>query len=205
MLVIGLTGNYGMGKSTVLKIFRDLGANVIDTDSLVRAALNDETILERIRGVLGDDVFLSDRSLDKAKTASVIFRDKGLRDKMEEILHPIVLKGIDSLLDKISRETTGEGVVVVVEIPLLFEKGYDNKFSRTITVYSEIETAIRRLKDAGISQEDAVMRLSVQMPVEEKKRKSDFVIDNNSDLDRTELQVRDIYSLLVHEAKDRHD
>lgn len=204
MLVIGLTGNYGMGKSTVLKIFRDLGATVIDTDSLVRAALNDETILERIRGVLGDDVFLSDRSLDKAKTASVIFRDKGLRDKMEEILHPIVLKGIDALLDKISRETTGEGVVVV-EIPLLFEKGYDNKFSRTITVYSEIETAIRRLENAGISQEDAVMRLNVQMPVEEKKRKSDFVIDNNSDLSRTELQVRDIYSLLVHEAKDRHD
>lgn len=204
MLVIGLTGNYGMGKSTVLKIFRDLGATVIDTDSLVRAALNDETILERIRGVLGDDVFLSDRSLDKAKTASVIFRDKGLRDKMEEILHPIVLKGIDSLLDKISRETTGEGVVVV-EIPLLFEKGYDNKFSRTVTVYSEIETAIRRLENAGISQEDAVMRLNVQMPVEEKKRKSDFVIDNNSDLSRTELQVRDIYSLLVHEAKDRHD
>lgn len=204
MLVIGLTGNYGMGKSTVLKIFRDLGATVIDTDSLVRAALNDETILERIRGVLGNDVFLSDRSLDKAKTASVIFRDKGLRDKMEEILHPIVLKGIDALLDKISRETTGEGVVVV-EIPLLFEKGYDNKFSRTITVYSEIETAIRRLENAGISQEDAVMRLNVQMPVEEKKRKSDFVIDNNSDLSRTELQVRDIYSLLVHEAKDRHD
>lgn len=204
MLVVGLTGNYGMGKSTVLKIFRDLGATVIDTDSLVRAALNDETILERIRGVLGDDVFLSDRSLDKAKTASVIFRDKGLRDKMEEILHPIVLKGIDSLLDKISRETTGEGVVVV-EIPLLFEKGYDNKFSRTITVYSEIETAIRRLENAGISQEDAVMRLNVQMPVEEKKWKSDFVIDNNSDLSRTELQVRDIYSLLVHEAKDRHD
>lgn len=204
MLVIGLTGNYGMGKSTVLKIFRDLGATVIDTDSLVRAALNDETILERIRGVLGDDVFLSDRSLDKAKTASVIFRDKGLRDKMEEILHPIVLKGIDSLLDKITRETTGEGVVVV-EIPLLFEKGYDNKFSRTITVYSEIETAIRRLENAGISQEDAVMRLNVQLPVEEKKRKSDFVIDNNSDLSRTELQVRDIYSLLVHEAKDRHD
>lgn len=204
MLVIGLTGNYGMGKSTVLKIFRDLGATVIDTDSLVRAALNDETILERIRGVLGNDVFLSDRSLDKAKTASVIFRDKGLRDKMEEILHPIVLKGIDALLDKISRETTGEGVVVV-EIPLLFEKGYDNKFSRTITVYSEIETAIRRLENAGISLEDAVMRLNVQMPVEEKKRKSDFVIDNNSDLSRTELQVRDIYSLLVHEAKDRHD
>lgn len=204
MLVIGLTGNYGMGKSTVLKIFRDLGATVIDTDSLVRAALNDATILERIRGVLGDDVFLSDRSLDKAKTASVIFRDKGLRDKMEEILHPIVLKGIDSLLDKITRETTGEGVVVV-EIPLLFEKGYHNKFSRTITVYSEIETAIRRLENAGISQEDAVMRLNVQMPVEEKKRKSDFVIDNNSDLSRTELQVRDIYSLLVHEAKNRHD
>ncbi len=204
MLVIGLTGNYGMGKSTVLKIFRDLGATVIDSDSLVRAALKDEKILERIRGVLGDDVFLSDKSLDKAKTASVIFRDKGLREKIEDILHPIVLKGIDAVLDQISRETTGEGVAVV-EIPLLFEKGYDNKFSRTITVYSEIETAIRRLENAGISQEDAVMRLNVQMPVEEKKRKSDFVIDNNSDLSRTELQVRDIYSRLVQEAKDRHD
>ena len=204
MLVIGLTGNYGMGKSTVLKIFRDLGATVIDADSLVRAALNDEKILKRIRGVLGDDVFLSDNSLDKAKAALIIFRNKGLREKVEEILHPIVLKGIDAILDKTSKETVGVGIVVV-EIPLLFEKGYDKKFSKTITVYTDIETAIGRLKSAGIRQEDAVMRMNAQMPVEEKTSKSDFVIDNNSDLSRTELQVREIYSRLVQEAKGRHD
>ncbi|MEK6673409.1 MAG: dephospho-CoA kinase [Nitrospirota bacterium] len=204
MLVIGLTGNYGMGKSTVLKIFRDLGATVIDADSLVRAALNDEKILKRIRGVLGDDVFLSDNSFDKAKAALIIFRNKGLREKVEEILHPIVLKGIDAILDKTSKETVGVGIVVV-EIPLLFEKGYDKKFSKTITVYTDIETAIGRLKSAGIRQEDAVMRMNAQMPVEEKTSKSDFVIDNNSDLSRTELQVREIYSRLVQEAKGRHD
>lgn len=204
MLVIGLTGNYGMGKSTVLKIFRDLGATVIDADSLVRAALNDEKILKRIRGVLGDDVFLSDNSLDKAKAASIIFRDKGLREKVEEILHPIVLKGIDAMLDKTSKETAGEGIVVV-EIPLLFEKGYDKKFDRTVTVYTDIETAIGRLKSAGIRQEDAVMRMNAQMPVEEKTSKSDFVIDNNFDLSRTELQVMEIYSRVVQEEKGRHD
>lgn len=204
MLVIGLTGNYGMGKSTVLKIFRDLGATVIDADSLVRAALNDEKILKRIRGVLGDDVFLSDNSLDKAKAALIIFRNKGLREKVEEILHPIVLKGIDAILDKTSKETVGVGIVVV-EIPLLFEKGYDKKFDRTVTVYTDIDTAIGRLKSAGIRQEDAVMRMNAQMPVEEKTSKSDFVIDNNFDLSRTELQAMEIYSRLVQEEKGRHD
>lgn len=200
MLAAALTGNYGMGKSTVLRMFRDLGAITLDADQVVDMLLKDETVLRRVRDIFGEGVFLKDGNVDRSRLANVIFKDKEKRDSLEGILHPLVFEKIESFLAK-----TGEGEIeekiVVVEIPLLFEKGYTQRFSRKITVYTDEETAIGRLGERGIARDKAMSRLEVQMPVGEKIRLADFTIDNSGTLQETERQVSEIYDKLLADLR----
>lgn len=203
MLTVGLTGNYGMGKSTVLEMFRKLGAITVGVDGIVNKLLNDASVLERMRKVLGGSVFSADGSLDRAKVASIIFKDKGRKDDVEEILHPLVFERIEDLLDELDSSETEEKIVII-EIPLLFEKGYASRFQRTITVYTDEETALQRLGERGINRDDAKIRMDVQMPIQEKIRQADFTIDNNGTQEETEKQVRALYNRLIDEARDVH-
>ena len=201
MLVIGLTGNYGMGKSTVLEMFRRLGAVTVSADGIVSRLLSDAPVLERIRGVLGGSVFSEDGSIDRAKVSAVIFSDREKRDAVEAVLHPLVIEKIEVMVERLGRNET-EGKVVIVEIPLLFEKGYSGRFHRTITVYADEETAFRRLSGMGVSREDARARLNAQMPVHEKIRMAAFTINNNGTPEETEKQVKAVYARLMDEVRD---
>lgn len=196
MLIIGLTGNYGMGKSTVLEMFREFGAVTLEADEVVDALLNDKSVLEKIRMTLGDSVFLSEGSLDRLKVALIIFRDKRKMDAIEEILHPLVFKRIEDFIERVKRDI---GMVVVVEIPLMFEREYFKRFHKTITVCADQEITLRRLEKSGITRDDALIRLSAQMPIEEKMLLSDFVINNNGTLNETREQVREIYDRLMQD------
>jgi dephospho-CoA kinase len=198
MLVAGLTGNYGMGKSTVLKIFERLGAVAIGADVIVHELLDDGSVRARIREVLGEAVFSGDGSLDRGKVASIIFRDREKKEALEAILHPLVFERVEALL----KELEGKEKIVIIEIPLLFEKGYGGRFQRTITVYADEETAVRRLQETGVSRDDVRVRMEAQMPIHEKIRKSDFTVNNNGTPEETEKQVRAIYDRLFDEVRD---
>ncbi|HXX58808.1 MAG TPA: dephospho-CoA kinase, partial [Thermodesulfovibrionales bacterium] len=184
MLIVGLTGNYGMGKSTVLRMFRKLGAVTLETDEIVDTLLHDETVLVRIRKVFGETVIAQDGSLDRARIAAVVFRNRELREGLEGIIHPLVFEKIRDILEEM-KERDGDEKVVIVEIPLLFEKGYAGQFQKTVTVFTSVEAALKRLEDAGVGREDSLLRLETQMPAHEKVRKSDFAIDNGGPLDET--------------------
>ncbi len=199
MLVAGLTGNYGMGKSTVLDMFRRLGAITVNADDIVDRLLKDRSILQNIRKTFGDGVFMEDGRLDRAHIATLVFRDKKLRDALEALIHPLVFEEIGQSLDAIEKKGSG-GKVVVVEIPLMFEAGRLKRFDRTITVYADKDTVIRRLKERGISSDDAELRLKAQMSIEEKIRRADFTIDNSGTLNETEAKVRELYDILLAEA-----
>lgn len=201
MLTVGLTGNYGMGKSTVLGMFGRLGAVTVRADGLVDKLLGDASVLERMRGVLGETVFSGDGSLDRAKVASVIFKDKEKRDAVEGILHPLVFERIEALLAELERSGS-RGKAVIIEIPLLFEKRYTGRFHRTITVYTDEVTALKRLQEKGVDRDAARVRMDVQMPIEEKIQMADFSIDNSGTQEETEKQVRVVYNRLMDEAKD---
>lgn len=198
MMVAGLTGNYGMGKSTVLRIFRDLGAVTIGADEIVDRLLRQAPVLEQIRKLLGYGVFSPDGTLDRTRVADEVFGDRDKRAALEGLLHPLVLEEIEKLLEELAGQ--GAEKIVVIEIPLLFEKAYSGRFQRTITVYTDEATALKRLEAKGIGKESARMRLDVQMPIEEKMRKSDFIINNNGTLEETERQVRAVFDLLVREG-----
>lgn len=187
MPVIGLTGNYGMGKSTVLRLFKEAGAITLDLDEVVDGLLTEGSVIEGIREIFGDIVF-SGRELNKAKIAEIVFSDRDRRERLEGLLHPLVMERMREFLSKIDKSR-----VVIIEIPLLFEKGFEREFDKTITVYADRETAIKRLRDKGVGMDDALRRLQAQMPVEEKIKRSDFVINNNGTVEETRQQVFNIW------------
>jgi len=199
MLVVGLTGNYGMGKSTVLGIFRELGAVTLKADEIVASLLCERTVQDRLREMLGEDIF-SDGALDKAKIAELIFRSKERKEAVEGLLHPLVFKKIDSFLEDLQRRGGGERMVVI-EIPLLFESGYAGKIGQTITVVAGEEIALRRLGKTGVSRESGMARMKTQMPISEKVAKSDFTIENSGTPEETRAQVVALYNRLLEEVR----
>ena len=198
MLLVGLTGNYGMGKSTVLAMFKKLGAHSIDSDEIVKTLLEETAVLKKLKEILGTEVFRGNGSLDKGKVAAAIFHNNRLRLSIEDLLHPLVFERIGSLLEGIKRKDT----VIIIEVPLLFERKYESGFNRTITVYTGEETALERLEKNGVNREEALLRVNAQLPVDEKIRKSDYVIDNKGSSDETFARVKEIYRKLRKEAED---
>lgn len=190
MLRAGLTGNYGSGKSAVLDVFGKLGALTIDADKIVDGLLDEKPVLEKLRTLFGDEVFGSGGGLLREKAAEIIFADSALRRKLEDVLHPLVFERIEEALKN------EDAAIAVIEAALIFERGYEGRFDRIITVYTDDETVLGRLEKAGIKRDDALMRLSSQMAAGEKAKRADYAIDNGGTPEETERQVREIYEKL---------
>jgi len=195
MVIIGLTGNYGMGKSTVARMFRELGAIVIDTDDIVRELLKDVSVIAEIKSAFGDEIML-DGSVNKKMLADAVFGRSDFRISLENILHPKVFDKINEFVRN-SELMTHNPKLFVVEAPVIFERGYQNRFDRIITVFTSVEVAISRLGEKGISEEDARKRLNSQFPIEMKISKADYTIDNSKDLEDTRRQVEGTYKILM--------
>jgi len=195
MYIAGLTGNYGMGKSFVLSVFKELGAEVLDSDAIVHHLLQDKKVISKVKKILGGEAENEHGTLIKKEVAKIIFRNNEIREKLEAILHPLVFHEIQKYLRKIK----GKQRLVIVEVPLLFEGGYQERFNRTITVYATQKTAIERLMKSGISRRNALKRLKAQLPIQIKKKKADYLIDNNRPKQKTRKQVKDIYEQLREE------
>ncbi len=194
MLKVALTGNYGSGKSRVLSVFGEMGALCINADRIVAGLLEDPEVLGMIRKVAGDGVFEGDR-LSKKKLADLIFADAAVRGAVEGIIHPFAIKKIDETLKENSR-----AAMAFIEIPLLYEKGYEQMFDRVIAVYVDERTALERLMEQGISPASARQRLSVQMPLLEKVARADYVINNQGGIEETVWQARRIFEELMQTA-----
>lgn len=185
-MLVGLTGNFGSGKSWVLKIFRQLGAVTIDSDEIVHRLLEDREIISKLREILGNEAIINGR-VDRKTAGRIIFNDNEKRKRVEQVLHPLVFLEIEKLKNQHPEK------IVIAEIPLLFEAGYDDRVDRVITVTSAEETTLERLKKKGFSEEEVKLRRNVQLPETEKAKHSDYVIDNSGTPDYTEKQVRSIW------------
>lgn len=197
MFVAGLTGNYGMGKSAVLSMFRELGAITIDADLVIKILLLEKETLKKIKALLGAGVFDNKGNLDKKKVAEKIFKNKNLRIKLENILHPLVFERINNLI----RALKDGNKIFIVEATLIFERGHENRFDRMITVFTDEKTAIKRLSLHGITPKQAKQRLSCQLPIKTKIKKAAFKINNSGKLEKSKAQVKAIYKKLAEEAR----
>ncbi len=178
----------------MLSIFRSLGALCIDADRIVAGLLEDRPVLRRIRRAAGAGVF-DDGILSKKRLADLIFADRKVREAVEGILHPIVMERIEKELLKAAKKTGA----AFVEVPLLYEKGYEGAFDKVVAVYADPRTALARLERSGISRESAMKRLRVQMPIARKIKRADYVIDNQNGMELTARQARRVYGELAGE------
>jgi len=184
-----------MGKSFVLNVFRELGAVVIDADDVVRVLLQERKVIHKIKAIFGECVESTDGSLDKVIIANIVFNNRKLREKLEVLLHPMVIGKIEKAIRKFRRKKQ----LLVVEVPLLFEGEYQDMFDRTITVFTTQKTAIERLMKGGVSRSNAMQRLKAQLPIKRKKEKADYRIDNNGSKQKTRKQVIAIFNRVIGE------
>jgi len=202
-LLVGLTGSIATGKSTVSRMFAHLGARVIDADLLAReVVMPGQAAHARIVEEFGRQVVHEDGSLDRKALGAVVFADAAKRKRLEEITHPAIglrQQRILSVLD----EDAFEGVVIW-DAALLFEGGGAAKMDRVVVVYADPETERRRLMERdGLNDADARARIGSQMPIAEKAKLADHVIDNSGTREETERQVRAVYGALLAELEAR--
>ncbi len=191
--VIGLTGNIGTGKSTVLRMLRELGAHVIDADAITRQVMRrGEPAFDAIVEAFGRDVLGPDGELDRAALARRVFPDPAALRRLEEIVHPAVIA-------RVREEIAGTTVpVVVVEAIKLLEAGMARELCDAVWVVDAPEEVCmaRLAAGRGISAEEARRRLATQTPQAEKRAAADVVIDNSGDLEETRRQVMDAWNAL---------
>jgi dephospho-CoA kinase len=202
-LLAGLTGSIATGKSTVSRMFAHLGARVIDADLLAReVVMPGQPAYARIVEEFGPQVVQEDGSLDRKALGAVVFADAGKRKRLEEITHPAIFVRQQRILSVLDEEAF-EGVVIW-DAALLFEGGGVAKMDRVVVVYADPETERRRLMERdGLSDAGARVRIASQMPVAEKAKLADHVIDNSGAREETERQVRAVYGVLLAELKAR--
>ncbi|MBI4964368.1 MAG: dephospho-CoA kinase [Desulfomonile tiedjei] len=191
MLVVGLTGGIASGKSTVSRMFADAGIPVICADELAREAVKPgSAALDEIRRAFGQKVLDEDGNLDRAGMARLVFQDTSKRKLLESIIHPRVAEEQENRLRRLEREGHH---IAVIDVPLLYESGWDKAFDLIIVVYVPRNIQERRLVDRDkISPADAQSRLDAQMPIEEKKKSADRVVDNTGSMEHTLDQVKGI-------------
>lgn len=186
---VGLTGLWGSGKTTVLKLFEELGARTLDLDDVVHGLLQQQRTKELIRQTFGSGVFNGER-INRKALAQKAFSSEQNRKRLESIIHPEVFKRMmDFLKDK--------GDVLVVEVPLLYETSSEGFFDKTVLVRADEKVRTERLLRRGYSIEEIHQRLKHQLPEEEKAQRADYIIDNSGTIEDTKKQVSRIWEDLL--------
>ena len=195
MRVIGLTGSLGTGKSTVARMFADFGAKVLDADRIAHQQMLPGAVCFRpIVNTFGKDVLTAGR-IDRKKIAACVFRDIKQLRKLEQIVHPAVRKVILAKIRHYKKNQRKS--VVVIDIPLLFESKLNRYVDFTIVVKASRTKQIRRAtKNAGMTKADALRRIRAQMPLRQKVRLADIIIDNDGTLMKTQKQAVQIWEKL---------
>lgn len=187
-LVVGLTGGIASGKSTVSKMFKDMGITVIDADIEARLAVEKgEPAYENIVAFFGRDILLEDGSINRAKLGEIIFNDLEKRLKLNSIVHPEVRK---RMLAKRDQAIEAGERLIIMDIPLLFESKLTYMVDKILLVYVDAETQLERLMERNhFTKEEAISRINSQMPLKDKIKLSDAVIDNNGTIEETRNQL----------------
>lgn len=185
MRILGLTGGIASGKSTVSKVFRELGAYIIDADKVAHQIMEPGNPAWRdVINHFGDSILNSDSTINREKLGDMVFGNAELLDDLNKITHPRVMERFKDELQCI--KTNSPDAIVIFEVPLLYETHLERLCELVIVVWVDRETQITRLmlRD-NISREAAIKRIDSQMDLDEKAKKADYVIDNRKTIEET--------------------
>ncbi len=196
MLIVGLTGGIGSGKSSAARAFVKLGVRLVDSDVLARTVVEPgRPALAGIRERFGDSVINGDGTLCREKLRDVVFHDAAALTALNAIVHPAVYGQMAREIEEY-RKNPGD-TILMLDIPLLYESGGEKIVDRVVVVWVDRETQITRLMARdGFSREAAVNRIEKQMPMDEKRRRADFVVDNTGTFQDLENRVGEVFDKL---------
>jgi dephospho-CoA kinase len=182
---IGLTGSFGSGKSTAAAMFARHGAKIVDADAITRRLLEqDKKILKKVAKTF-PGVILRPGEVDRSKLAKLVFQNPRELIKLTDILYPEALKEVKKQISAYK-----QAPLLILDVPLLFEAGWDRLSDLNIVVTASRQQQIARgQKRLGLSRADVLKRLKVQMPLSEKMALADIIIDNRGPLKQTRRQV----------------
>jgi dephospho-CoA kinase len=202
-LLVGLTGGIATGKSTVSEILRRLGAEIIDADQLARDVVEpDQPALRGIVAEFGQDVVSPNGRLDRKRLGAIVFADPERRKRLEALTHPAIRARFQARLDELA--TRGFAGIVIYDAPVMIEAGGYKDMDRLVVVVTDETTQAARLRTRdGTDDAEGRRKIASQMPLAEKAKLADYVIDNSGDRDATAAEVRRVFAALMAELAAR--
>ena len=193
-MILGLTGLIGSGKTIIAKFFSERGFIVIDADKAGHEILeNDEFVKIEIINYFGEDILDELGNIDRQKLGDIVFSNASMLEKLNNLVHPLIINGIKSSIKNYKRNNKNN---ILVEAPLLIETDAKNLVEKIIVIKTSKENIIKRLSDR-YSKEKIENIMKSQMPIEEKLKYADFVIDNNGSIEDARRQAEEIIKGLI--------
>ncbi len=187
MIVVGLTGNIGCGKSTVSNILKKLGVSIIDADIVSREILLDTKVLNLIFDTFGNSIKNTDNTLNRKKLGDIVFNDEKELIKLNNITHPKIKENILNQIKNIKND------IVVIDAALLIEANYLDIVDKIILVVCDESLQIKRILERDLfTKEEVIKRINSQMPQDKKREFANYIIDNSFSLYKLEDEVKKI-------------
>ena len=173
MILVGLTGGIGSGKSTVINYFKELGITCYQADDEAKKLMNsDKGLIKKIKNSFGDSVYINSK-LDRKKLSAIVFTDKQKLELLNSIVHPYVNRHFDNYCKGL------EDIYIIKEVAIIFEIGTQNKFDKIILVRAPKEDRVKRIINRDkCNRQEAINRINNQIADDDKIDQCDFIIDN---------------------------
>ncbi len=200
-IVVAVTGGMGCGQSTVCEFLEKMGARVINADSVAKKEIErNEEIQKELKKAFGSRIFYRNGKLNRKLLARLAFSDSTKTQRLNHIVHPRMVAGILDLIEE-TREL-GKYAIIVVDAALIYELNLEHMFDAVVVVASGMQDRIQRIKLRDkLTEPEIVDRINKQLPIEEKAKWADFIIQNNRDLKTLENRARGVYQRLLKLAE----
>lgn len=187
-IILGITGSFGSGKSTVAKCFKSRNSEIIDADKLAHALIKPGSkIYRRLVKGFGKSILKKDRSINRYKLGRMVFGNKKMLRELNRIIHPEIIHILKKRIKGSAKR------IIVLDVPLLVESGLEKMVDKIIVVKISEEKQMQRLiKKGRLSKEDIQKRINAQAPLSKKLRIADFIIDNNGSIKQIQKQVEQL-------------
>lgn len=199
MKIVGLTGGIACGKSTLAEMFRELGASIVDADEISRRLTRPGgEALPALKETFGEFAFYPDGTLNRAVLGDLVFRNPEERKKLDAVLHPMIQEEIEKQIETCRKMGA---LVVILDVPLLFETGLQELADTTVCASAPLEVQLERLYTrSGLNEEQAMHRIHSQAPVSEKEKLADVVVYTACPLEELRRKTRELYQQWLAEA-----